>query len=168
MHTIITDNIYRNEKVTNWELTSGEVPSRARWSTCCVLSKSSQSVRLLLDPKDRSTGTAPQNNKYCIWGRYMRYMSCSWVTPYKCRSNMFVGSLPDCFCILKPVFCHQVTRQCSVPSVCVLKSSTIQLQLCLKEICVVMHHKLCYHTELTAYLWQCDGVSQLSSPKNAL
>lgn len=31
-----------------------------------------------------------------------------------------------------------------------------------------MHNRPCYHTELFSYLWQCDEVSQLSSPKNAL
>lgn len=39
---------------------------------------------------------------------------------------MRVGCTPDCSCTLKPASCHQVTRRCKVPSVCVLEESRIQ------------------------------------------
>lgn len=39
---------------------------------------------------------------------------------------MWVGCSPDCSCTLKPASCHQATRRCKVPSVCVLEESRIQ------------------------------------------
>lgn len=81
-------------------------------------------------------------NKYCI--------SRSWVTHYNYRADVFVGSLLDCSCTLKPVFCRQVTRRCSAPSVCVLKSGRIQLQWCLKALISDLYCNAqpqnCFHT----------------------
>lgn len=78
-----------------------------------------------------------------------------------CTPDTRAARPPDCSCSLKPASCHQVTRRCTAPSVCVLEESRTQLSET-KNIKTVLT------PEATKfYLWLCGEASQSSSPRNA-
>lgn len=86
--------------------------------------------------------------------------------------HVCVWSLPDCSCTLKPASCHQVTRRCSAPSVCVLKWSRIQLSgvkkllissLCLDAWKLMLHY---WSDFIPLAVWW--GVSVVKSQKRTV
>lgn len=78
-----------------------------------------------------------------------------------CTPDTRAARPPDCSCSLKPASCHQVTRRCTAPSVCVLEESRTQFS-------ETQNIKNVLTPEATKfYLWPCGEASQSSSPRNA-
>lgn len=86
---------------------------------------------------------------------------------FKCTTGMLVWCSPDCSCTLRPASCHQATKRCSVPNVCVLQLGRRRLNGLLKLYLDTSKMMLLYRGEFIPLAVWC-GVSVIKSQKRTV